>query len=117
MNTKFGTWLFNWRLSQNLSVRALAEVLGVSGAYISALEVGRNVVSKMFLDNLFKIYPDLNTEEIIGFFSYDVQEHKKLKKSRTDLIVWARALATVNDDDQQKRIREVLKQNGIDIPY
>ena len=116
MNTKFGAWLFQWRISQRSSVRALGDKLGVSGAYISALETGRNVVSQAFLDKLFDLYPELATKEIIAYFKEDIQNHKKLKKSRSDLIVWARALASLDDVKQTENIRKVLKENGIDIP-
>lgn len=116
MNTEFGAWLFQWRISQRLSVRALGDKLRVSGAYVSALETGRNVVSQAFLDKLFDLYPELATKEILSYFKKDIQNHKKLKKSRADLIVWARALASLDDAKQTENIRKVLKENGIDIP-
>lgn len=116
MNTKFGGWLFQWRVGRGMSVRALAETLGVSGAYISALETGRNVVSKAFLENLLKLNPKLPAATLRGYFTDDVLAHKALKKSRTELLVWARALASVEDKKQAEKIRLALANCGIELP-
>lgn len=117
MNTKFGEWLFKWRIAQGLSVRACGNLFDVSGSYISALETGRNVVSKVFLDTMIEKFPELvKDKNLQNFFKEDVSQHKQLKHNRTELIVWARALATIQDEKQAANIRKVLKENGIDIP-
>ncbi|MGL4676585.1 MAG: helix-turn-helix domain-containing protein [Brevinema sp.] len=117
MNTKFGEWLFQWRIAQGLSVRACGALFNVSGSYISALETGRNVVSKSFLDTMISKYPKLEQDTKLNkFFQEDVNAHKQLKHNRIELVVWARALATIQDKKQADSIRKALEQNGIHVP-
>jgi len=93
MNTKFGEWLFKWRVAQGLSVRACGALFEVSGSYISALETGRNVVSKSFLDAMIMKFPELKDDKNLQkLFKEDVSAHKQLKHNRTELVVWAKSV-------------------------
>lgn len=56
MLTEFGKLIRKYRIDNNLILKDMADTLGLPSSYLSAMELGRKVVSNEFLEKLFAKY-------------------------------------------------------------
>lgn len=113
--TAFGRYLRKLRIDHGLIMKDLAEVLKVSSAYISALELGKKSIAEK------------NISAIIEYFSLNADEAKELRHAasisqpniKLDLsgstneqrelaVSFARRYQEISPDEQ-KRLLELLK--------
>ena len=75
--TPLGNYLRKLRLNHSDSLRALGKKMGLSGAYLSALETGKVAPSRKWLQKIEKIY-DLDSsevEELLKSYADTVSRH------------------------------------------
>lgn len=60
MRTEFGKYVAKLRIDKDISLRDLAKIIGVSAAYLSAVETGKKTVTNILFSNLIRA---LNLEE------------------------------------------------------
>ena len=63
MNTEFGKWLKNYRISIGIRLYDMATRLGLSSAFISSIESGRKSIPLDFIDK-FKYAFNLSPEQL-----------------------------------------------------
>lgn len=56
MLTEFGKLIRKYRIDNNLILKDMADALDLPSSYLSAMEMGRKVVSNDFLEKLFATY-------------------------------------------------------------
>lgn len=114
MISKFGLCIRNIREKKNDSLRQMALKLGVSAAFLSAMEVGRKSIPIEYVDKIKSIY-DLTEEEKIELENsiYETNERVSLELSnmceaQKDVsMLFARKIKNA-DSDLLKKLKEAL---------
>jgi transcriptional regulator with XRE-family HTH domain len=116
--TVFGEEVRRLRMAGQVSLKAMAEGLGVSSAYLSSVESGRKKI------------PDEFVERIVGFFKLRPREAKNLSdaaeasqpqykidvsdcdgQARETVAMFARRFSALSSKEQQ-RIHTILEQSA-----
>ena len=63
MLTEFGKIIRKYRIDNNLILKDMADALNVPSSFLSAMEMGRKVVSEEFLSRLFATYSFTQEEQ------------------------------------------------------
>ena len=113
--TKFGIFIRKFRLDNGILLRDMAKDLGISPAYLSAMETGHKDISDSLADKIISVY------------NLSIEQSKELKKSivlskqkiciTTGQIVWKNEIVSKLkekldnlSEEQRFRIIEVLKE-------
>lgn len=70
MLTPFGKAVRKIRIDRGISLKAMADTLGVSSSYVSAVENGRKPIAKSFFN------------EVVLFFNLNENERKELDRAK-----------------------------------
>jgi len=122
MLTPFGKTLRQFRLEKELRLLDLADALGVSSAYLSAIETGRKPIPDGFVARVGRAMP-ISADELRLLRRAADRTKKEIKvdalpdEQRELLAAFARKLDDVPDElmDQLKKI--VLKSSALDAPF
>jgi transcriptional regulator with XRE-family HTH domain len=115
MITEFGKQIRKYRIDKVVTLRSMADDMGLSAAYLSAVETGkRNITTQLF-------------DSIVDYFKLDEQKRKELRKladlsqkeisismenatdkHRNSAAVFARRLNELSFDDLEK-INKILE--------
>ena len=114
MISKFGLCIRKIREKENDSLRQMAIKLGVSPAFLSAMEVGRKAIPTDYVEKINCIY-NLSEKEIIELENsiYETNERvplelKEMNEAQKDIsLMFARKIKTA-DEDLLKRLKEAL---------
>ena len=114
MISKFGICVRNIREKENDSLRQMAIKLGVSAAFLSAMEVGRKPIPVEYVDKIKKIYNLSKKEEIeLENSIYETNERvpielKKMNEAQKDVsLMFARKIKNA-DEALLKKLKEAL---------
>jgi transcriptional regulator with XRE-family HTH domain len=117
MLTRFGKFCRKLRIDRGELLKDMAEKLGVTPSFLSAVETGIKNVPKDWFEKITKVY-SLNEKEKEEL--YDAIQNsqltvkfslKELKPDEQDLVLaFARELKSLNDESK-KRIQSILFQN------
>jgi len=122
MLTPFGKSLRQLRIDKGLRLLDVADALGVSSAYLSAIETGRKPIPDGFVAQVGRAMP-ISAEEVRMLRRAADRTRKEIKvdalpdEQRELLAAFARKLDDVPDEllDQLKKI--VLKSSGLEPPF
>ncbi|MGM9970913.1 MAG: helix-turn-helix domain-containing protein [Anaeroplasmataceae bacterium] len=114
MISKFGICIRNIREQKNDSLRQMAIKLGISAAFLSAMEVGRKQIPLEYLEKIKGIY-NLSEEQEIELENsiYETNERVPLELSlmndaQKDVsLMFARKIKTA-DEELLKKLKEAL---------
>jgi len=117
MLTLFGKFCRKLRIEQGELLKEMADKLGVSASYLSAVEVGKRNVPNDWLDRLSSIY-SLNASEQAELLrsiresqSSIKFELNKMNKSDRDLVMaFAREFKGLGDEDR-KKLQNIFNKN------
>lgn len=118
MYTKFGEFMRVLRVKHHEVMGDIAEVLGVTVPFLSAVENGKRNVPKEWIDKIVSHYnlsPNQKQELLEAIEESKTQMKIDLKSSeifqRTAALQFARSFEGM-DEDTAKRIIELLESNG-----
>lgn len=115
MATKFGKFLRKLRIDKGMVIRDMAETLGVSPAYLSAIELGKRAIPDLFVDNLCNAFKLTNDERRDALQLADMSQ-LSIKIDLTDtedanretMLAFARKFKEL-DDEQLNKLNQMLK--------
>lgn len=107
MATNFGKRLRRIRVDQDLTLRAMAEKLGVSATYLSGIENGKYAVSDNFFNTFIRTY-DVPEEEISAYKEDAKQNQAMINSAETTNLInaLARSKLTLAELEQ---IKDIIK--------
>lgn len=116
MATKFGKFLRKLRIDRGMVIRDMAEMLGVSPAYLSAIELGKRAIPDSFVDNLCNAFK-LNNDERRDILHLADISQPSIKIDLTDaedanretMLAFARKFKEL-DDEQLNKLNQMLKE-------
>ncbi|MEQ4693442.1 MULTISPECIES: helix-turn-helix domain-containing protein [Providencia] len=116
MATKFGKFLRKLRIDKGMVIRDMATMLGVSPAYLSAIELGKRAIPDSFVDNLCDAFKLNSSERIDALHLADISQ-PSIKIDLTDaedanretMLAFARKFKEL-DDDQLNKLNQMLKE-------
>lgn len=113
--TKFGIYLRKLRLDHQMLLKDMASKLGISPAYLSAIELGKRQIPDELVDNIsssFEIKDNKLTELYAAVANSQTSVNVSLEGMDSDnkevFLAFARKLKTL-DSNQLIRINELLK--------
>lgn len=114
MISKFGKCIRSIREKENDSLRQMAIKLGISAAFLSAMEVGRKQIPLDYVDRIKDIY-ELSTEQVIELEDCINETNEKvsielsmMNESQKDISsMFARKIKTA-DEDLLRKLKEAL---------
>lgn len=114
MISKFGLYVRKIREDNNESLRQMAVKLGVSAAFLSAMEVGRKTIPIDYVSKIKDVY-SLNDEQIIELENsiYETNERvplelKTMNDAQKDVsLMFARKIKNA-DENMLKKLKEAL---------
>lgn len=114
MVSKFGLCIRKIREKENDSLRQMAIKLGISAAFLSAMEVGRKQIPLEYIDRIKSIY-ELTDLEIIELENSIYETNKQLpielelmNNAQKDVsLMFARKIKNA-DENLLKKLKEVL---------
>ena len=105
MISKFGKCIRNIREQENDSLRQMAIKLGISAAFLSAMEVGRKSIPHEYIDKIKSIYnltkeQEIELEKSIYLTNERVHiELAEMNEAQKDVsLMFARKIKTANND-------------------
>ncbi|BBU96272.1 helix-turn-helix domain-containing protein [Providencia rettgeri] len=115
MATKFGKFLRKLRIDRGMVIRDMAEILGVSPAYLSAIELGKRAIPDTFVDSLCTAFKLNNDERRNMLHLVDISQ-PSIKIDLTDaedanretMLAFARKFKEL-DDEQLNKLNQMLK--------
>lgn len=114
MISKFGICIKKIREKENDSLRQMAIKLGISAAFLSAMEVGRKPIPVEYLDKIKAIYNLSHEDEIeLENSIYETNERvpielEAMTEAQKDVsLMFARKIKTA-DDELLKKLKEAL---------
>lgn len=115
MATKFGKFLRKLRIDRGMVIRDMAEILGVSPAYLSAIELGKRAIPDAFVDSLCTAFKLNNDERRNMLHLVDISQ-PSIKIDLTDaedanretMLAFARKFKEL-DDEQLNKLNQMLK--------
>lgn len=120
--TPFGKAMRKLRIDLDLTMFDVATSLGVSSAFLSAVETGKKPIPRGFVSKIAGAL-NLNIEQTSLLRSAVDRTRKeirtdRLKEDQRELVaVFARRIDEIPDDMLEKLKKEILKSNGGDIPF
>ena len=115
MLTEFGKALRKIRIDRQQLLRDMADKLGVSSAYLSAVETGKRRIPQDWVSKIASIYSlsceeqaDLQSAADNSVFDVTISLVNASEQKRNAVLSFARALDGLNDEDL-KRIRASMK--------
>ena len=92
MLNAFGQWLRKFRIDKGLLLKDMANTLGISSAFLSAMETGRKSIPNGFADKICESYQLDNT--LRGALTDAIEKSKrKVQLDLSDTTVEAQGLA------------------------
>lgn len=99
-----GVFLRDKRAKDGESLRFMADKIGISGAYLSAIEIGERDINDKIVDSIIKKY-ELGAEDIkrIKFLAETSRKQVKIKNGNSDikrelLVEFKRRYLTLSDE-------------------
>lgn len=118
MKTIFGKALAKIRLDNNLSLKEMAENLGVPSSYLSAVESGSKNLTPDFLDKIVsylclqeKDEIDLRNAAALSTGEWVIDTSPLPEQNIRTLAMFAKRLADLTDHEREK-INEILRRGG-----
>lgn len=115
MLSTFGKFIRNLRMDRNELLKDMADNLGVTSSYLSAIELGKRSVPSVWLDKIISLYelPYDKAKELEQAIDDSLFEVKVDLKGRNnedkDLIIsFARNLDNL-DQESKRKILEMIK--------
>ena len=115
MLTEFGKALRKIRIDRQQLLRDMADKLGVSSAYLSAVETGKSRIPQDWVSKIASIYSlsceeqaDLQSAADNSVFDVTISLVNASEQKRNAVLSFARALDGLNDEDL-KRIMASMK--------
>lgn len=115
MITEFGKQLRKLRIDKTITLRAMAEAMGISPSYLSSIETGKRNITEQFFSSVvsyfglqagdvdkLRQYADLSQNEITLLLEEANDAQKK------SAVFFARRLNELSDDDLSK-INKILQ--------
>jgi putative transcriptional regulator, XRE family, bacteriophage lambda repressor C1 like protein len=117
MISKFGEYIRIVRKRENDSLRDMAKKMGVSAAFLSAMEVGRKNIPLVYVDKIVELY-HLNEEEKAKLFEVIQETNDKVSLELSQMnesqkevtLVFARKIQTA-DADLIEKLRKILEDD------
>lgn len=113
--TKFGIFVRKLRLDKGIRLRDMAKDLGISPAYLSAMETGHKDISDSLADKISSVY-NLSTEQTKELKHSIMLSQQKICIT-TGQIAWKNEIVSklkgkldTLSEEQQFKIIEVLKE-------
>lgn len=95
-----GIYIKSKRLSKNIGLREMADILNISPAYLSNLESGKhNMTNPLLLKNIAKVL-EIDHLKLFKIIGYTDKDRKELK---------AEILNELLDESEYKEIAEIVK--------
>lgn len=95
-----GIYIKSKRLSKNIGLREMADILNISPAYLSNLESGKhNMTNPLLLKNIAKVL-EIDHLKLFKIIGYTDKDKKELK---------AEILNELLDESEYKEIAEIVK--------
>ena len=114
MISKFGLYIREVREKENDSLRQMAIKLGISAAFLSAMEVGRKQIPLEYVDKIKNIYNLTQEQEIeLENSIHETNERVPIElaamnEAQKDVsLMFARKIKTA-DEDLLRKLKEVL---------
>lgn len=118
MLTPFGKTVRKMRIDLGLTLKSMAESMGVTSSYLSAIETGKRAVTKPVLDSIISYFnADEKQKEKLINSARDSQQSVEISLSgkngyaREVAIAFARSFEDLNEDDFQ-HLRQILNKKG-----
>ena len=118
MLTEFGKALRKIRIDKQLLLKDMASKLGVSSAYLSAVETGKRRMPPDWVSKIASIYSldsdaqaELQNAADNSVFDVTISLKNASEQKRNAVLSFARALDGLNDEDL-KRIMSSMKTKG-----
>ncbi len=116
MATKFGKYLRKLRIDKSMVIRDMAEILGVSPAYLSAIELGKRAIPNSFVNSLcsaFKLSDEErgNMQQLVDVSqpSIKIDLTDADESNRETMLAFARKFKEL-DDEQLNKLNKMLKE-------
>lgn len=118
MLTLFGKFCRKLRIDNGELLKNMADKLGVTPSYLSAVETGKRNIPTDWYDKLSLIYSlnaadrrELNTaiQESQSTLKFDLNQMRS--EDKNIVLAFARELKSLNDEDK-KRIQSILNKGG-----
>lgn len=120
MLTAYGKLLRKLRIDRQEILKDMADCLGVSSAYLSAVETGKRRIPQGWTDHLAKIYQldsktvkELREAEEASISEVTIQLNGASDTKRNAVLTFAKALDGLTDEELQ-RIMSNMKGKGRD---
>lgn len=118
MLTAFGKALRKIRIDRNLLLKDMADGLGCSSPFLSAIESGTKRIPDDMIERISQVYK-LTEEEVQSLEVGKVQSMKEVVMSLKDFCAQDRELAMAFarnfgalQEDQKEKLRAILKEAG-----
>ena len=118
MLTAFGKALRKIRIDRNLLLKDMADGLGCSSPFLSAIESGTKKIPDDMIERISQVYK-LTEEEVQSLEVGKVQSMKEVVMSLKDFCAQDRELAMAFarnfdalQEDQKEKLRAILKEAG-----
>ena len=115
--TKFGEYTRDLRIEEEENLRDMAEKLGVSSAFLSAVENGNKKIPKDWLEKISDIYNlTLERKNQLKEIIFEVKNEivfnleKMTKKDKDFALVFARSFEELTEEEK-KKIQGILSKN------
>lgn len=116
MLTPFGKTVRKMRIDLGLTLKNMAEAMGVTSSYLSAIETGKRAVTKPVLDSIIGYFSaDEKQKQMLISAARDSQQSVEISLSgkndhaREVAIAFARSFDELNENDFRK-LRQILNQ-------
>ncbi len=117
MISKFGTEIRKIRLKQGDSLRKMATKLGISSAFLSAMEVGRKTIPMDYVDKIASLYLLSDEEKDVLLDSINETnkrvslELEQMNEAQKNIsLVFARKINTA-DEELLEKLRKALLED------
>lgn len=108
MITKFGQYLRELRLQRNVILKQMADSLGVSSAFLSAVEHGKKKIPQTWSQKIASLYhlslkeeSEMNEAILASRKTILINLEKSSEMNRKAAICFARSFNTLNDQESQ----------------
>ena len=109
MITEFGKFIRKLRIDETVTLRKMADDLGLSPAYLSSVETGKKKITGNYLDavvSYFQLSGEAATEvkhlAAISQKELTMSLEKANQKQKNSAVMFARRLNTLTDDEIEK---------------
>ncbi|HDT3902130.1 TPA: helix-turn-helix transcriptional regulator [Raoultella ornithinolytica] len=116
MLTPFGKTVRKMRIDLGLTLKSMAEAMGMTSSYLSAIETGKRAVTKSVLDSIIGyLNADEKQKEKLISAARDSQQSVEISLSgkndhaREVAIAFARSFDELNEDDF-RNLRQILNR-------